>query len=581
MLRRMSRPLIAATLALLLLAAPTHAFDQPEGASGFTSKPLVKTKKHMIVAAHPLAAEAGLEMLRQGGSAVDAGIAAQMVLTLVEPQSSGIGGGAFMLYWDAAAETLTSYDGREAAPAGATPELFLDSNGNPLSRSESANSGLSVGVPGVLAALRLVHDEYGKLPWAALFQPAIQLSRDGFPVSPRLATMLAGTGPESFAPSARAYFFDADGQPRAPGYVLKNPELAGTFETLAREGPNAFYRGAIASDIADAVQNDPRTPGTLSTSDLESYSAEPRMAVCVPYRGHSVCGAGPPSSGAIAVGQTLGILEPFDLGTTPFTPKAAHLVAEAERLAYADRGRYLADPGFVAVPVKGLLDKDYLAERRALIDSERAQESVAAGTPPAVPPSAFGRDHTKERGGTSHVSVVDDAGDAFSMTTSIEHAFGARTMVRGFLLNNQLTDFSYLPQDAAGTPIANRVDPGKRPRSSMDPTMIFGPDGDLDYVLGSPGGPAIILFNLKTILALLDWRMDAAEAAALLNFGSTEDVVFMEPGEAWDDLAASLEAKGHKVRRRDMTSGEHIIAVTPDGLEGGADPRREGVALGD
>jgi gamma-glutamyltranspeptidase/glutathione hydrolase len=277
----------------------------------------------------------------------------------------------------------------------------------------------------------------------------------------------------------------------------------------------------------------------------------------------------------------LGILEPFDLGSDPFTPEAAHLIAEAERLAYADRGRYLADPGFVAVPLDGLLDANYLAERRKLIDPERAQETVTAGTPPVIPLSAFGRDRTKERGGTSHVSVVDGAGDAFSLTTSIETSFGARSMVRGFLLNNQLTDFSFLPEDAAGRSIANRVEPGKRPRSSMDPTMIFGADGDLDYVLGSPGGPGIIMFNLKTIFALLDWQMDAAQAAALLNFGSTQDVVLMEPDPAWDPLAASLEARGHKVRRMDMTSGEHIIAVTPDGLEGGADPRREGVALGD
>jgi gamma-glutamyltranspeptidase/glutathione hydrolase len=520
-------------------------------------------------------------MLRKGGAAIDAGIAAQMVLTLVEPQSSGIGGGAFMLYWEAAAETLTSYDGRETAPSGATPELFLDRDGSPLSKPDAMHSGLSVGVPGVLAALKLVHDEYGKLPWAELFQPAIELAHEGFSVSPRLAKMVADTDAGSFAPSARAYFFDKDGTPRPEGYTLKNPELAETFEIIARKGADAFYQGAIATDIAHAVQNDPRKPGTLSTGDLENYSAEPRMPVCMPYRGRSVCGAGPPSSGAVAVGQVLGILEPFDLGTTPFTPKAAHLIAEAERLAYADRARYVADPGFVAVPLDGLLDKDYLAARRKLIDPERAQETVTAGTPPAVPLSAFGRDHTKERGGTSHVSVVDDAGDAFSMTTSIESSFGARTMVRGFLLNNQLTDFSFLPKDAAGRPIANRVEPGKRPRSSMDPTMIFGADGTLDYVLGSPGGPAIILFNLKAILALLDWRMDAAEAAALLNFGSTQDVVFMEPDPLWDPLAASLEAKDHKVRRRDMTSGEHIIAVTPDGLEGGADPRREGVALGD
>jgi gamma-glutamyltranspeptidase/glutathione hydrolase len=581
MLRRMSRLVLAALAAHFALAAPAHAFEMPEGESGLAPKPLVTAKKHMVVAAHPLAAEAGLAMLRKGGSAIDAGIATQMVLTLVEPQSSGIGGGAFMLYWDAAPETLTSYDGRETAPAGATPALFLDENGKPLPRDAAMHSGLSIGVPGVLAALELVHNEYGKLPWAELFQPAIKLARDGFAVSPRLAKMLSQTDPQSFAPSARAYFFDAEGRPRPTSYKLKNPELADTFELIAREGPDAFYEGAIATDIANAVQNDLRTPGTLSTSDLKNYKAEPRPPVCVAYRGREVCGAGPPSSGAVAVGQVLGILEPFDLGASPFAPQAAHLIAEAERLAFADRARYLADPGYVAVPVKRLLNKDYLATRRALIDPDHAQEKVTAGVPPVRPPSAFGNDHTKEKGGTSQVSVVDDAGDAFSMTTSIEYSFGARTMVRGFLLNNQLTDFSFLPVDARGRAIANRVEPGKRPRSSMDPTMVFGADDKLDYVLGSPGGPGIILFNLKTILALLDWQMDAAQAAALLNFGSTKDTILMEPGPEWDPLAASLEAKGHAVRRLPLTSGQHVVAVTPDGLEGGADPRREGVALGD
>jgi gamma-glutamyltranspeptidase/glutathione hydrolase len=520
-------------------------------------------------------------MLRKGGSAIDAGIATQMVLNLVEPQSSGIGGGAFMLYWEAAAETLTSYDGRETAPAAATQELFLDTDGKPLPREAAINSGLSIGVPGVLAALKLVHDEYGRLPWAALFEPAIALAREGFPVSPRLAKMLADADPQSFAPTARAYFYDEAGRPWPTGYKLKNPELAETLETIARDGPDAFYTGPIATDIAQAVQTDPRTPGTLTTGDLANYHAESRPPVCAPYRDRSVCGAGPPSSGAVAVGQVLGLLEPFDLGTTPFEPRAAHLIAEAERLAFADRARYIADPDFVAVPVAGLLDKSYLAERRKLIDPERAQDTVTAGTPPAVPVSAFGRDHTKERGGTSHFSVVDAWGDAFSMTTSIEYAFGARTMVRGFLLNNQLTDFSFLPVDADGRKIANRVEPGKRPRSAMDPTMVFGEDGDLDYVLGSPGGPGIIVFNLKTLFALLDWQLDAAQAAALVNFGSTQDTVLMEPGLAWDSLAVALEAKGHSVRRLPMTSGEHIIAVTPDGLEAGADPRREGVALGD
>ena len=581
MLPRMKHLILSAALAVLASVVPTQALELPEGESGVAPKSLVKAEKHMIVAAHPLAAEAGLKMLRDGGAAIDAGVAAQMVLTLVEPQSSGIGGGAFMLYWEAAAEVLTSYDGRETAPMGATPELFLDENGNPLPRPDAMRSGLSVGVPGVLAALKLVHDEYGKLPWAALFQPAIDLARDGFAVSPRLSKMLEDAGADSFAPSARDYFFDAAGHPHPPGYILKNPELAQTFEIIARDGTDAFYEGAIAADIADAVQNDPRKPGTLSTEDLKNYRAVPRAPLCVPYRGREVCGAGPPSSGAVAVGQVLGLVEPFDLGATPFTPDAAHVIAEAERLAFADRGRYLADSDFVPVPLKGLLDKDYLASRRALIDKTRAQDKVEPGEPPFIPPSAFGRDRTKEGGGTSHISVVDSAGDALSLTTSIEHAFGARNMVRGFLLNNQLTDFSFSPKDALGRPIANRVEPGKRPRSSMDPTMVFGKDGNLEFVLGSPGGAGIILFNIKTLLALIDWQLNAAEAAALFNFGSTRDVALMEPGAKWDQLAADLERRGHKVRRFPLTSGEHVIAVTEDGLEGGADPRREGVALGD
>jgi gamma-glutamyltranspeptidase/glutathione hydrolase len=580
MLRAMSR--LATIFALLfVLTGPAQALELPEGASSFVPKPLVTAKKQMIVAAHPLAAEAGLAMLRQAGSAIDAGIAAQMVLTLVEPQSSGIGGGAFILYWDATADTLTSYDGRETTPALATPELFLDENGNPLPFKQAMASGLSIGVPGVLAALKLVHDEYGKLPWAELFQPAIRLARDGFSVSPRLAKMLGRADSQSFTPSARAYFYDANEQPWPVGHNLKNPALAETFETIADEGVDAFYRGDIARDIAKAVQTDPRHPGGLSEEDLAGYRAKERQSICVPYRGRRVCGAGPPSSGAIAVGQVLGLVEPFDLGTTPFEPRAAHLIAESERLAFADRARYLADDDFVAVPVGGLLDPGYLTERRALIDPGHAQGTVTAGMPPDVKRETFGKDQTKERGGTSQVSVVDMQGDAFSMTTSIEHSFGARTMVRGFLLNNQLTDFSFLPVDVDGRAVANRVEPGKRPRSSMDPTMIFGEDGDLDYVLGSPGGPGIILFNLKTIFALLDWDMDAAEAAALVNFGGTPKAVLLEHGADWDTLAATLKAKGQKVRRMDMTSGQHIIAVTPKGLEGGADPRRESVALGD
>jgi gamma-glutamyltranspeptidase / glutathione hydrolase len=575
-------------LALLLLAlsasglAPrAYAFEQPESGSGFLPKPLVKAKRHMVVAAHPLAAEAGLAILRKGGSAVDAGIATQMVLNLVEPQSSGIGGGAFILYWDTAAKQLASIDGRETAPSAATPELFLDEQGNPLPRDAAMASGLSVGVPGVIAALKLAHDKYGKLPWEELFQPAIVLARDGFPVSPRLAKLLAEQDPGSFAPEARAYFFDPQGRPWPSGYKLANPALAETFAMIARDGAHAFYEGEIARDIADAVQNDPRKPGKLTAADFTSYRAKEREPVCVPYRIHRVCGMGPPSSGGAAVGQVLTIIEPFDLGPAPLGARPAHFIAEAERLALADRARYLADSDFVPVPLAGLLDPIYLAERRALIDPERASAHVAAGSPPNTKQGAFGLDRSHERGGTSHISIVDESGNAFSMSTSIEYAFGARTVVRGFLLNNQLTDFSFEPADEEGRPIANRVEPGKRPRSAMDPTIVFGEDGALRYVLGSPGGPAIILYNVKAIVALVDWRLDAAEASALVNFGGTEQAVLLEPGAAWDPLAASLDAMGHEVRRVPLTSGEHIIAVTPEGLEGGADPRREGVALGD
>ena len=584
MLPAMRRKLISiATLALLLVfSAPAlNALEQPEGASGFAPKPLAKAKKHMVIAAHPLAAEAGLAILRKGGSAIDAGIATQMVLNLVEPQSSGIGGGAFILYWDQAAKQLASFDGRETAPASATPELFLDAEGKPLPRDAAIASGLSVGVPGVLAALALAHDKYGKLPWAELFQPAIALAREGFPISPRFAKLLAEADAQTFTPEARAYFFDAEGRPWPVGYKLTNPALADTFETIAREGPKPFYEGDIAHDIAKAVENDTRRPGKLTVEDLASYRAKEREPVCVLYRAYRVCGAGPPSSGGITVGQVLALIAPYDLGPAPLAARPAHLIAEAERLALADRARYLADSDFVPAPVAGLLDPNYLAERRALIDPERAQAHVAAGSPPNTKAGAFGLDFTQERAGTSQISIVDDDGDAFSMTTSIEYAFGARSMVRGFLLNNQLTDFSFLPIDDEGRPVANRVEGGKRPRSSMDPTMVFGENGGLRYVLGSPGGPAIILFNVKAILALIDWRLDAASASALVNFGSTSDAILLEPGSAWDPLATSLAERGHGVRRVSLTSGQHIVAVTPDGLEGGADPRREGVALGD
>jgi gamma-glutamyltranspeptidase/glutathione hydrolase len=579
--------LIAASLALLLSFSATalRAFEQPEAPSGITAKPLAKANTEMVVAANPLATEAGLAMLRKGGSAVDAAVAVQMVLNLVEPQSSGIGGGAFILTWDKANQTLLNIDGRETAPAGATPELFLDADGKPLPRKAAMESGKSVGVPGVLAALKLAHDKYGKLPWADLFQPAIALAREGFAVSQRLANMLAESDPASFAPSARAYFFDAADRSWPTGYKLKNPVLAATFGELAKHGPGAFYDGNIAKEIAAAIDSDPRGAGTMTPQDLANYRAKFREPVCVTYRGFDACGAAPPSSGALTVDQILALIEPFDLGKEPLNLEAVHLIVEAERLAFADRNRYVADPDFVPTPA-GLLDRTYLQERRALIDPKRARSEVTAGTPPNTRQGAYGRDHTVESIGTSHISIVDKDGNAVSMTTTIEQAFGSRIMVRGFLLNNELTDFSFVPVDDDGRPVANRVEPGKRPRSSLDPAMIFaGGSGThprkLRFVLGSPGGPGIILFVTKAIVAMIDWGLDPQAATGLVNFGSTGDAFLIEPGVRWDQLADEMKSFGHDVKRLDLTSGLAIIAVTPDSLEGGADPRREGVALGD
>ncbi len=565
----------------LLATASVQAFQQPEGATGFTAKLLVTAKRQMVVAGHPLAAEAGRAMLRKGGSAIDAAIAAQMVLNLVEPQSSGIGGGAFLLYWDRASKTLASIDGREAAPSVATPELFLDAAGNPWPMTDAMESGLSVGVPGLLAALALAHKKYGSLRWATLFKPAIKLANDGFPVSPRLAKLLADVDPEGFAPEARAYFFDENDRPWPEGTVLTNIALASTFAAIAHDGPRAFYDGDLARDIATVVQGDPRGPGLLTAKDIPEYRAKERQAVCVAYRAYEVCGAGPPSSGGVTVGQVLALIEPFDLGSSPLSVSAAHVIAEAERLAFADRARYLADTDFVAVPLPGLLDQKYLDKRRALINPDRALGDVTAGSPPNTRQGAFGRDGSHESIGTTHISIVDKKGNAVAMTSSIEQAFGSRLMVHGFLLNNELTDFAFAPVDEEGRAVANHVEPGKRPRSSMDPTLIFADGRKLAYVLGSPGGPAIIPFVAKAIVGLIDWGLDPQEAADLTNFGSFGGVFLLEPDPKWDKLEVEMDALGHDVRRVALPSGLNIVAVTPDGLEGGADPRRDGVSLGD
>lgn len=555
----------------------------------------------MAAAANPLAAQAGREILRAGGSAVDAAIAMQMVLALVEPQSSGIGGGAFLLHWDG--QHVQSFDGRETAPLAADENLFVTPRGRAMGFTDAVVGGRSVGVPGVLRMLELAHQQHGKLPWARLFEPAIDLAERGFPISPRLHALLAAEKHLAKNDAARAYFYDADGIPKAVGTRLKNPELAATLRTIAQAGADAFYRGPIAADIVAAVRGHALNPGRLAEGDLAGYRAKERAPVCTDYKRWRVCGMGPPSSGGIAVAQMLGVLAVRDIAAVPPVetegsglepqPDAAHLFSEAARLAFADRNRYVADGDFVPVDVAALTSPGYLAERAKLI-GDRSMGRAEPGSPAGVK-AAWAEDVSPDRIATSHISAVDGDGNAVSMTTSIEDAFGARLMVRGFLLNNQLTDFSFLPRESDGTGgmkpdgalVANRVQPGKRPRSSMAPTLVFDRDsGRLVATLGSPGGAQIINYVAKTLVAMLDWGLDIQQAISLPNFGSRNGPTEVEEGRVSAALVAALEARGHQVRTIPMTSGlQGIVRVRlPDGRSGwagGADPRREGAALGD
>ncbi len=579
------RIFVCALAIVLACATPGLAqrpLIEPEQATGRTDGAVSHATRHMITTANRLASEAGREILRAGGSAVDAAIAAQLVLGLVEPQSSGLGGGAFLLHWDKSRGTLAAFDGRETAPATAKPDRFMK-DGAPMPFMTVVKSGLSVGTPGLIRMLWDAHRTHGKLAWADLFDPAIRLAEDGFKVSPRLNLLLRWTGPESFDATARAYFFGGGGAARAMGSTLKNPAYAATLRAIAANGADAFYGGPIAADIVRAVTSASRAAGDLSMQDLARYRTERREALCTPYRTHKICGMGPPSSGGIAIAQILGMVERFDLGTTPdaaMNGAALHLIVEAEKLAYADRNLYLADPAFVPVP-PGLTDPAYLASRRALIDATRAMERPEAGQPPGVERRAHGDDATLERAGTSHISVIDGDGNAVSMTTTIEGVFGSGLMAGGFLLNNELTDFSFQPADSAGRPIANRVEPGKRPRSTMAPTLVFDANGQLALALGSPGGGRIIYFVTKALVALLDWKLDAYQAAALMNFGSMGGAVDLELD--WSTVLAGLRLKsyGHNVNADLMTSGLNILAVRDGRIEGGSDPRREGAALGD
>ncbi len=579
----LTRPLVAFVFVAIFIAIPAAAQVarplQPEPATGRTEHPIAHAREYMVAAANPLAVDAGLGMLAQGGSAIDAAIAVQLVLNLVEPHASGLGGGAYLLYYDAGAKHIHAYDGRETAPFAATPELFLDAHGNPVPFRQAVVGGRSVGVPGVPRLLELAHRRHGRLPWRALFEPAIALAENGYPLTERLHRILARVPQLAQDPQARALYFQADGSPKPAGTTLTNPELAATLRTLAADGAEAFYRGEIAHDIVAEVRGHLTNPGTMQESDLAAYAVREVEPVCRPYRSYRVCGMPPSSSGGIAVLQMLGILSRFDLGALrPLSADAVHLIAEAGRLAFADRNRYLADDRFVRVPIAGLLDTAYLRERSALIRPEVSMRRAEAGTPPGAP-AARAESRALTESGTSHLSIVDREGNAVSMTTTIESSFGSRLMVRGFVLNNQLTDFDFVPV-RDGVPVANRVEPGKRPRSSMAPTLVFDADGHLLLVIGSPGGSLIINYVLKALVAILDWHMDVQAAIDFPNIGSRNGPTELERGTAAEALAATLAAMGHPIRVMDMTSGLHGILRTPEGWSGGADPRREGVAKG-
>lgn len=558
-----------AALTLPLLAACTTADAPPPS-------------RQMVTAANPLAAEAGMAMLRRGGSAVDAAIATALVLGLVEPQSSGIGGGAFLLHYDAEGRDVAAYDGRESAPGRAGEDLFLKADGEPMAFWDAVIGGRSVGAPGLLRMLELAHRDHGTLPWATLFQPAIRLAEDGFAVSPRLHGLIANDKYLKRYPATAAYFHDAAGNPLAVGSLLQNQAYADTLKAVAQGGADAFYKGPIAAAIVAQVRSAVDNPGLLSTVDLRYYRAKQRAPVCLPYRRWVVCGMPPPTSGGVAVLQILKLLEPFDLAALAPAPnqspgpEAIHLVAEASRLAFADRNRFLADSDFIDVPVAKLLDPGYLAARARLIDPAASMGEASPGLPAqqALSPGL------QEPPSTSHLSVVDRNGNAVSMTASIEGAFGSHLMARGFMLNNELTDFSFRPSDG-GLPVANRVQPGKRPRSSMSPTLVLDRDGRFVMAIGSPGGSRIIGYTAKAVIAALDWNLPLQQAVALPNFVNRNGATDLEEGTSIVEAKAALEAMGHKVNVIGMTSGLHGIRRTGSGLEGGADPRREGVVLTD
>ncbi|PFX03812.1 Gamma-glutamyltranspeptidase [Nocardia farcinica] len=584
----------------------------PEIASGYRAGMTpVETGSYAVSTANPIATEAACAVLRDGGTAADALVTAQLVLGLVEPQASGIGGGAFLLYYDAASGGIEAYDGRETAPAAATENYlrWISDTDRTEPRPDTRASGRSIGVPGVLRMLELAHREHGKTGWRGLFDPAIALADQGFAISPRLAAQIAESAPElARDEAARAYFLQPDGTGKPAGTTLTNPALAKTLSTIATDGADAFYTGVLAENIVAAVASDAggRTPGLLSTADLAGYQVKKRTALCSAYRAHEICGMPAPSSGGSTVAATLGILENFDLaalgpqevdrdGGTP-RAEAVHLIAEAERLAYADRNKYVADPDFVPLPgnsAQSLIDRNYLKQRAGLIDPQR---SMGTAQPGDLGPVPVGVGPQPPEHGTSHISVVDRYGNAAAMTTTVESAFGSFHMVDGFVLNNQLTDFAADPVAPDGAPVANRLEPGKRPRSSMAPTLVFdrAPDGgrgQLTHVTGSPGGAVIIQFVVKTLIGMLDWGLDPQQAVSAVSFGAGNSPTTGVGGEHpaidatdngdHDPLVRRLRELGHDVSVAPQTSGLSALRRAEPGWIGGADPRREGAVLGD
>lgn len=540
----------------------------------------VTARNWMVTAAHPLAVDAGARILAEGGSAADAMVTVQTVLGLVEPQSSGLGGGAFLVWYDAATGALTTLDARETAPLAATHRLFQTDQGQPMGFMEAVVGGRSVGTPGTPALLETAHRRWGKANWRGLFDPAIALAEDGFAVSPRLATLVAGEGDAlKRYPATAAYFFPGD-VPVAAGALLKNPDYAHVLRRLASEGSRAFYTGEIAEAIVEAVRGAEDNPGLLAAEDLARYRVIERPAVCAAYRDHEICGMGPPSSGALTVGQILGMLGGYDLAALGAdNPESWRLIGDASRLAFADRGRYMADSDFVPMPTEGLVAADYLAERAQLLAGDDALPEVSAGSPAWSHAMLWGEDRALELPSTSHISIVDADGNALSMTTTIENGFGSRLFTQGFLLNNELTDFSFETHDALGYPIANRLEPGKRPRSSMAPSIVMK-DGKPILVIGSPGGSRIIGYVAKSIIGYLDWGLDIQQAIALPNIVNRFGPMDLEQGTAAADLLQPLSDMGFEAATQELNSGLHGIAITPEGLSGGADPRREGIAIG-